>query len=253
MVHLGRGEGIYYPESDMAETLMFVFDVDDTLYLRSEPYLRTFRRFFGEEERAAVDEEALLASGTRYKDEFYWRRERGEITMDGMLTGRTLFTMRSVGISLTESEARDFERLYTENLKTIRMLPPFRDLLTEFAAAGVNMGILTNGPSDRQREKIRALGADRLIPEGNILVSGDVGTAKPDPGIFRAFEARTGFPPERILMTGDAYSTDISGADSAGWRAVWLNLRGEDGDCAVEFESPDAEQVCAYLRHAAGL
>ena len=88
---------------------VIVFDIDDTLYLRSEPYLRTYREFFGG--RLSLDEGELLQSNHIHKEELFQKRSRGEISMEEMLTGRTMATYRDFGVELSRQEALRFEEL----------------------------------------------------------------------------------------------------------------------------------------------
>jgi len=46
---------------------------------------------------------------------------------------------------------------------------------------------------------------------------------KPEPGFYRALQQLTGLPTHQIVMVGDDFNVDISGAWQAGWRSVWYN------------------------------
>ena len=46
------------------------------------------------------------------------------------------------------------------------------------------LGIITNGANDTAREKLTRLGLGDLFPVDAVIVSSDVGVAKPDPAIF---------------------------------------------------------------------
>ena len=56
--------------------------------------------------------------------------------------------------------------------------------LLDYCSEKVELGIITNGPSAHQWNKVRSLQAERWIPHENIFVSGDVGAEKPDKKIF---------------------------------------------------------------------
>lgn len=82
-------------------------------------------------------------------------------------------------------------------------------------------GIVTNGPSQMQRHKCQALGLDRIAPF--IIVSEEVGYAKPDPRIFDDALIATGLgQPERVMFVGDNPVTDIDGARRFGMRTAWV-------------------------------
>jgi putative hydrolase of the HAD superfamily len=59
-----------------------------------------------------------------------------------------------------------------------------------------------------------------------VVVSAEVGSAKPEPGIFEAALQRLGCPAETALFVGDSLDTDVAGARNAGLRAVLLDRGG---------------------------
>ena len=207
----------------------FVFDVDDTLYLRSDPYIRAYQKCFHSRivnESGWPEGVDLFRISRVFVEEEYLRRVSGEIGMNEMLIRRTLRSFSECGIQLTEEEALFFEETYEKEQGSIRLIPPFEELLKEFSGSEdkVFLGVLTNGPSEHQWNKIRALGLTRWIPEKHIVVSDDIGVSKPDPGAFRIYEKRCGILPEDTIMIGDNREADIQGAEAAGWNALWVKL-----------------------------
>jgi FMN phosphatase YigB (HAD superfamily) len=78
---------------------------------------------------------------------------------------------------------------------------------------------VTNGASCLQREKLLASGlADYLTI---VVVSADVGVAKPDGTVFR--HALAELSAQRAVMVGDSVEKDVRGALAAGLSAVWVN------------------------------
>ena len=65
----------------------------------------------------------------------------------------------------------------------------------------------------------------------SVLISSQVGYAKPDAGIFHAALTRHGLSPEEALFVGDTPDTDVAGARSAGIKGVLLDPKaGQEGD-----------------------
>lgn len=85
-------------------------------------------------------------------------------------------------------------------------------------------GLVTNGPSQIQREKLRRLGIADLFPI--VIISEEVGVAKPDPAIFRLALERAGVPPSQSAFIGDNPEIDIAGAQAAGLMSIWYNRQG---------------------------
>jgi len=100
---------------------------------------------------------------------------------------------------------------------------PFLDAA---AAAGIRLGLVTNGPSAVQRAKLDRLGLSDALDA--VLISAEVGAAKPDARIFEAAldALDVTADPERVWHVGDSLAFDVAGARSAGIGAVWLNRIG---------------------------
>lgn len=86
------------------------------------------------------------------------------------------------------------------------------------------LGMVTNGLSCLQREKVAASGLGPAF--GVIVVSGEVGCGKPEPEPFLTGLQRLAIPPEAAIMVGDSLERDVAGAQAAGVRSVWLNRTG---------------------------
>lgn len=105
-------------------------------------------------------------------------------------------------------------------------LPGAEEVLHALQRAGVRIGLLTNGAPSLQREKIERSGLGMFFDAA--VVSGEVGTGKPEPGIFLHLLERLGVAPDEALMVGNSLSRDIVGGRRAGLRTCWLALEGED-------------------------
>lgn len=93
--------------------------------------------------------------------------------------------------------------------------------LRELSATYV-LGVVTNGASCLQRDKLRASELGDYFDV--VVVSGDVGVAKPDASVFR--RALAELSAERAVMVGDSVEKDVHGALGAGLGAVWVNRSG---------------------------
>jgi putative hydrolase of the HAD superfamily len=101
--------------------------------------------------------------------------------------------------------------------------PPYDDVIAvlQQVAPSYSLAVLTNGPGDVQRAKLRASGLERFFPV--TVASGDVGFGKPDPRIFTTALDRLGLRPNEAIAIGDSLERDVVGAHNAGLRCVWLN------------------------------
>ena len=94
--------------------------------------------------------------------------------------------------------------------------------LLECVAEHGKVGIVTNGFTDLQEARLAQTGFTDLIDL--VVISEQVGVAKPDPKIFAyALTQMQHDTPERVLMTGDNPHSDVLGAQRSGLHACWLN------------------------------
>ncbi|MBE2179457.1 MAG: HAD family hydrolase [Chthoniobacterales bacterium] len=105
-------------------------------------------------------------------------------------------------------------------------LPGAAVVLHVLREAGLKIGLLTNGAPDLQWEKIEASGLGMLFDAA--VVSGELGTGKPDPAIFHHLLEILGVQSGDALMVGNSLSRDIVGGRCAGMATCWLALEGED-------------------------
>lgn len=95
------------------------------------------------------------------------------------------------------------------------------------------LGLITNGPSNAQWEKINRLNLKSYFDV--ILVSGDLAWEKPNPRIFQEACRYLGVEPYQCIMVGDKMETDILGGVQATLGGtVWVPLSGARLDSEEE-------------------
>ncbi|MCK9496588.1 MAG: HAD family hydrolase [Dehalococcoidia bacterium] len=99
------------------------------------------------------------------------------------------------------------------------------------------LAVVTNGPTEIQWPKLRKFDIGSLID--HIVVSGDLGLHKPDPGIFEHLLARAGVDASKAAHVGDSVHSDVAGARAAGMTSIWLPPRKREPDEVGE-HVPDA-------------
>jgi HAD superfamily hydrolase (TIGR01549 family) len=133
------------------------------------------------------------------------------------------------------SEDRVVELAFSEHQRLARAaFRPYPDVHVFFehaVASNLSLAVVTNGPSDLQRDKYDALGVGNAVTA--VTISGEHGVAKPDPAIFQLALDELGVDTEDAWCVGDSLATDVAGARSAGLTAFWLNRPGR------EVASPD--------------
>ena len=80
-------------------------------------------------------------------------------------------------------------------------------------------------PADVQRAKVELLGIEQLADF--VLISGEFGVWKPDPGIFVEALRLGGTAAEDAIFIGDSAEHDIAGARALAIRTIWVNRTGQ--------------------------
>lgn len=105
----------------------------------------------------------------------------------------------------------------------------------EALAPHYRLGLLSNG--SRLPERIGLGGIFEAV-----VFAQDHRVAKPDRGIFAVVEKEMGIEPAQAVLVGDHPLNDVVGAKRSGWRAVWIDRKGEAPYAAPTgcAEEPDA-------------
>lgn len=99
------------------------------------------------------------------------------------------------------------------------------DLLTHLQEKQIAIGILTNGNPTYQREKLRSSGLDRYFEY--VLISEELGIAKPSPEPYRIMAERLQTPILECLFVGDTPHTDILGAKNVGMDSLLVSGKSD--------------------------
>lgn len=93
------------------------------------------------------------------------------------------------------------------------------------------LGLVTNGIPDVQWTKLERTGlADRF---DLVTISGELGCGKPDPRIYAVTLEGIGARPEEAIMVGDNFRRDVTAAQDAGIRGVWIAAGRPSPDSSV--------------------
>lgn len=102
---------------------------------------------------------------------------------------------------------------------------PFTEsTLIKLRQMGLKLGILTNGESRLQQNKLKLLNLESFVDE--IVISGDVGAQKPDPLPFKIISDKLKILPHELLYVGDNPLNDVEGSRNAGFVPVWVKTIG---------------------------
>jgi putative hydrolase of the HAD superfamily len=101
--------------------------------------------------------------------------------------------------------------LFEDSLETLELL----------RSRGFKLGLLTNGPAEMQRGKVRRF--DLAHHFDVVVIEGEFGKGKPHRAVFEHALATVGVPAGEAWHVGDNLYADIGGAQAAGLHATWIH------------------------------
>ncbi|HEU4669629.1 MAG TPA: pyrimidine 5'-nucleotidase [Dyella sp.] len=193
-----------------------LFDADDTLF-HFDAFQGLRRMFAGH----AVDfTETDYAQYQELNKPLWVAYQEGRIGAAELQTTRFDGWARRLGVP-----AAHLNEAFLLAMAEICTLLPGAQALVDALAGRVPMGVITNGFTALQRARLQRTG---LAAHFELLViSEEVGVAKPDVRIFEHALERMGQPPRgQVLMVGDNPHSDIRGGLDAGLVTCWFNAHG---------------------------
>ncbi|MBO7430495.1 MAG: YjjG family noncanonical pyrimidine nucleotidase [Spirochaetia bacterium] len=193
----------------MAYTHLF-FDADGTLF------------DFNTSEKKALEKTLRTLCGTwrpELADLYHqvnkaaWKElEKKLITLDQLKVLRFERFMKQIDLKFNPAEV---SRMYTGFLAQSDDLFPGALEILEKLYKKYSLVLVTNGITAVQRGRVKATDTEKYFKA--IVISEEVGVAKPDPTFFKIASERSGNPAkDKILMIGDSMTSDIPGAFNYG-------------------------------------
>jgi putative hydrolase of the HAD superfamily len=218
-----------------------LFDLDDTLFPERSYVMSGFRAVADwAEARWAFSSAVTLAELTSHYESGF----RGD-TFQWWLAEK----------NLSESGLPDMIRILRSHEPSIQLRPEARALLKRGEAAGLRMGLVTEGRRQVQTSKVRALGLHAWLPAVVIMGEDETADWKPSAVPFvRALELLHAGS-EGAIYVGDNPRKDFRGARTLGMRTA--RVRYSDGSHyeeepaspadAPDWEFPNLEEFSNFL------
>ena len=209
-------------------TPIVLFDLDDTLIDYSAGTESSWcEACAAVGQPAGLDPEALSRAVLEAR-RWFWddpvRHRRERVDMLGAWTqiaARALENLGAPGAALAGSLAEDYS---TRRTSAHYLYPDALDTLARLRAAGVRLGMVTNGDKRFQREKIERFALAPYFEA--IVIEGELGVGKPEAAVYRHVLAALGAGPREAIMVGDHLDNDVAGAQAVGIPGIWLDRGG---------------------------
>ena len=179
------------------------FDLDDTLYKEIDFVESGFRLIAESEKRPELLPKMMG-----------WR-EQGEDVFFNL--------NKSIGKETLKSE---YLKIYRYHKPQITLSIGVEEMFDELKFRNVTLGIITDGRSETQRNKIKALGLEKWFQDENIIISEEFGSEKTDERNFRYFTSK--YPGSRYTYVGDNPNKDFLVPNRLGWKTIMLKDDGRN-------------------------
>jgi len=204
-----------------------LFDADGTLFDYDKAERTALQKTF--EEVGLAFERRYLAVYKNINSQIWRDFEQGKISQQELRTRRFDLLFEAVGV---DYDSRDFSPKYLRRLSQRTELIEGAEEVIEVLADKFEMALITNGLKDVQRPRIAASSLREYFK--NIIISEEVGVAKPDTRIFDAAFVQMKRPSkDEVLIIGDSLSSDIQGGVNYGIDTCWFNPEGKANSHAV--------------------
>jgi 2-haloacid dehalogenase len=197
------------------------FDADGTLFDYHRAEATAFRKAF--ELLQFQFEDAYLGVYQKINSQLWQALERHEITPAVLRVQRFERLLEALQLS---GSANELNLAYVEQLGLCTDLIDGAYEVLETVSKRSRIAIVTNGLEAVQRSRLIHSTIHSFISE--LIISEEVGAAKPHPAFFDAAFSRTGNPEKSdVLIIGDSLTSDMQGGVDYGIDTCWYNPGGE--------------------------
>ena len=121
------------------------------------------------------------------------------------------------------NKKHDCLAVYRNQIPDISLYDGVMELIEELKNSKIKVGIITDGRPEGQKNKIKALGLDRIVDD--IIITDELGGIqfrKPNDLSFRIMQNRWRIPFEQMMYVGDNLNKDFQAPRQLGMNSVWL-------------------------------
>lgn len=193
------------------------FDLDDTLYKEIDYLKSAYREIasYAADYCRGCPDSPIILSVKAY-----------EVMLTAYKEGQNAFERLNafLGIDLPISE---YLQIYRKHKPCISLSETIVSALDSLKSSECIIGLITDGRSVQQRNKMEALGLNRWIIDEDVLISEEFGSEKPTPANYEYFMRR--YPEcDEFVYIGDNLKKDFIAPNALGWQTICLKDDGRN-------------------------
>lgn len=199
-----------------------LFDADGTLFDYDKAEAKALRQSI--EQIGYPYESKYLVEYRRINGQAWAEFEQGKLAQDVLKVRRFELFLGAMKIA---GQPEQLSQWYLENLAKRTDLIEGAEETVKALSTRYRLVIITNGLKEVQRSRLEKSRIGGYIEE--IIISDEIGVAKPAAEIFEVAFSAMGFPSkEETLIIGDSLSSDIAGGYNYGIDTCWYNPRKKE-------------------------
>ena len=196
---------------------LICFDLDDTLYKEID-YLKSAYREIAKYAAGHCHECSDTVPVLAHK--------AYEVMLAAYHEGQNAFEELNMFLGL-EQPISDYLYIYRNHKPKISLSEDVVQTLDALKAKGVRVGLITDGRSIQQRNKIEALGLSQWIDEKEMVISEELGSEKPALANYEYFMKR--YPEcHDLTYVADNLKKDFIAPNELGWQTICLKDDGRN-------------------------
>lgn len=206
-----------------------IFDLDDTILDDTGSMEACWREICrsGAARIGGTDPQTLMEAISRQRD-WFWsdpdRHREGRMDLRAASRGIVERALLHLGFDRPEV-AREIAEGYRDlREERLCLVPGAVETLERLRAAGVALGLITNGSAAGQRAKVERFGLAAYFE--HILIEGEFGLGKPHREVYEATLQALACDSVRAWSVGDNLEWDVSAPQKLGVFGVWVDVAG---------------------------
>ena len=210
--------------SSITNKTVIVFDLDDTIYKEIE-YLKSAYN----EIAAKI---APIISATTH--------DISTVMIKLYEQGENVFEYLTREFDLPYS-ITDLLNIYRKHIPQIDLTSNNKELFEILRKRNIALGILTDGRTLTQKNKIKALGLDKYVKEEDIIISEEFGYGKPSTKGYEYFMGK--YPSAKFYYIGDNPKKDFIAPNLLRWTTIGLKDNGMNIHKQIETNNEYQPQI----------